>query len=532
MISLGAYALIASMGLFVMPKWSFMPYDVPRQTFVTLGAFALLAFAMAAEPALIAGFAAMLAPVLACWILACFFSPRPGMSAERAILNFSCIVAGLLASREPWSFTGLALIAGAGTIAALYGILQWHFKILFMKQIESVVNMDEACGFTRNVNFTGPWLVLTMLFTLKLLLDVGPIAGALLGACFAIQAYAIWCSKCRTAFLGLAAAFVYFGFMNLPGPMLYLGVVLFGIAILVGIRGKKERLFRMNSMKDRKAFLRIFWEAIKRRPAWGYGFNVVRTRVPQITREINERSGGKFLSPNNYETPVVRKAHNDVMQYACDAGLIGLAITIGTLTGVPNSLNVFSLGIVLVFLVMGLTFHQMYWLPTQCLFWLAWGSMVEPWHPFGDLSGVGSVYFFFMIFLALAIIQTVIRTQIADVFHWLGNWAKDKNRQKWFAKSVAASPGSIALLQGANELARLKQPKESAEWLHRLLDRYDGDTRMWIAVSCLAELYLATGSLRLSRIYHEEALAYWPEWVFSRKKIAWIDSLETQMEKK
>jgi hypothetical protein len=519
-ISLAAYALIALMGVMILPRWSAFPYDIPRQTLICVGGFALLAVTVLIGPIGLIGPIFLLWPMFAWWILATLLSKRPEISAETAIQFFFCAVVGILAgSTNISNFKFEILIALSGTICALYAILQRHFHVNLFKGVETARRWD-ACGFTRNTNFTGPWLVLTSIFTASLI-EISNFKFEMFGLtlCLAVQLWAILIGRCRTAWVGLAAGYCYLGLTDAT-RLAYVGPL--ALLVLVFAFINRLKVWNFATLRERRAFLRIFWEGFRNAPLIGYGFNVIKTRAPHLQRTINEKTGGKFLKAENYLDPCMRKVHNDLLQHSLDVGLIGATITICSLYFGITHTAPFAIAVIIAFIAMGLTFHSSYWLPTQCLFWLAWGSMAGP----VSIPNIGPIGLIGLILLGVVASATSIRTQIFDVLAW--RWHQSNPKKNMLIKSaIETRENSIYLFHGANQLAVDNRIPESAEWLHRALDRFDGDTRIWLILSCLGELYLLSGSLALAKYYHEQALSFNPEFKHSAARLEWLKKVKT-----
>lgn len=520
MIELAAYGLIAFMGIFIMPRWSVQGYDTPRQTLVTVAGFGILAWAILAGPSALYGRMLVLWPMLAAWILATALSDRADLSIETGLSFVFCMVAGLTAAGDPGSRAGLAMIAGAGTLTALYAILQKHFHVNLFPKLEWD-NPHGACGFTRNTNFTGPWLALTTVFTAKLGFDLAGIERGLILLIAGVQVYAILIGRCRTAYLGLGAAITYLGFTAPIGIWAHLGPSLWFAFMVASI--DRLKTLDLQSLKERRAYFKIFREAFKSRPWTGYGFNVLKTQVPYIQRDINKATGGEFLKPANYANPVVRKVHNDLLQHILDVGFIGAGVTLAVLYRGISRPEPFSMAVLIAFAIMGLTFHQSYWLPTQCLFWFAWGSMTGP---VGPETVPTAPALFGLGLIGILIARTTIMAQVFDFVAW--TWANDpKQPTRALEAAVNARPNSLFLFHLGNQFAKEGRSPAAIEALNRAIERYDGEGRMWVICAGLGEAYLLAGSLVLSRHYHELALSFYPEWTYSRRRLEWLDHVKT-----
>jgi hypothetical protein len=519
MISLLAYISIAFMGLLVMPKWSNFPYTLPRQVFVTVAPFLLFGLWMFIDQRLALN-PMLVLPMVAFWFFRSVASKRPEISFETMLPFTGCLALGAYLAGPEYRTTGIIIIACVGTANAVYAIVQKLLKINLLKFIEHGWNPYGACGFTRNAGVLGPYLVATFFFTMSLV-EISPNFVFLAG----LQVFAIYLTDNRTSLVSLGAGCLYLGLATHSDIVLeVIGVVSVALIAFVAFRFKRFTApDRIQSAKERLNFLKIFWFAFSKNPLLGLGFNVVKIHIPYVQRELNRASNGKFMDPKNYNAPVVRKVHNDLLQHLLDVGLVGTVITLATIyTGITDQ-NSFAMAVVISFIVGGIFFHNSYWLPTQCLFWLAFGILAQgayvqyavPVWAVGCWLAVGYLVYYY-----------VAKEMVFDLYEFSILHGSGFTERK-IKTALALQPhSSIFLFAVATEYAfKNKDYESTVTFFRRAIEHYDGETTMWSLFSNLANAYFYAGSPILCKMYHELALSFYPYSKVAKDGLKFVESI-------
>lgn len=522
MISLLSYAAIAFMGVLIMPRWCNLPYTLPRQTFIVIAAF-LLSAAWLLDPRLPLD-PILFVPLAAFWLFRSITSKRPEISFETMLPFISCIVLGAFLAGPEHRAEGLSMICAAGTLNAVYAIAQRIFKVNLFKFIEENWNPFAACGFTRSTTVVGPYLVAVFFLTLYLTDHV----SLWFVAPMAIQLFAIYLTENRASFVALLGGLIFLFFQTDSEGVRDLALILVGSITLAFLPWSK-RLFaadRMQSALERKNFLKIFWFSFKKKPILGMGFNVLKTHVPYIQRELNQRSHGKFLDPKNYNAPVMRKVHHDLFQHILDVGILGTAITVGTIWVGINRIEPYSAATFVSILVAGLFYTQAYWLPTQCLFWLSFGMLSQgSYQTLEPNLLIAACWFAAVGYVAWTF---VVKLQIFDMLVY--KIKRDGFNEGRVVRAISKGiDSSVFLFDVATQFTHPNKAYDATVTLFRkAIERYDGELTIWSLFSNLANAYFYAGSPMLCKIYHEVALSFYPYHPQSLEGLKMIDGLLAQ----
>jgi O-antigen ligase len=512
MISLFSYITIAILGVLVMPKYSSRPYTAPRQTFVVIAGYFLLGVWLFISRQIYINSQVfnLILIMIGWWLLCSALSSRPQIAINEFLKFSFSVCLGLFLVSPEFSLTGLMILVVTAAINATIAILQNVFKFEPFKQIARFKPFYANGLIARTPNALGLYLVPHIFLGAHLARTQSELWSLLV----ALMLYALWLTKCRASMIALIGAVFFYSVRvspRFPMAVLILGLLIF----LIDKRRRRWMLNRLSSLKDRINYLRIAWLQIKRTPFMGLGFHVMKTRVPYLQRELNEKTNGKFLDPKNYEHPVPQRVHNDYVQTLLDTGAVGLSLLI-TIIGIAiwkglsfgNGLAILQVTALIGLLVNGLFFHTFYTLPANVVFWYLIGSLLRepvPW------SFDPSIYYWLLYaVIGILIWKHTLRLQAWDFMKYKYASAEIAD-EKYLKKALELNPNSSTVINWAARYYNVKQEfDKTAMLLTNAIHNYDGQQTLWSLWANLGATYFLAGSTVLSLKASEESLNFLP----------------------
>jgi hypothetical protein len=203
----------------------------------------------------------------------------------------------------------------------------------------------------------------------------------------------------------------------------------------------------------------------------------------------------------------MRKVHNDLLQHLLDVGLIGTVITVATIYLGITKTDPYALAVIVAFLAAGLFYTQAYWLPTHCLFWLAFGILAQ-----GSYQQLALPLWSVALWLAVGYLVWlfIVKTMIADMYMYSlrkDGWEKEKTMK---ALSLCNNSSIFLFDVAVNYSHKNGAHDATVTFFRRAIEHYDGEVTMWALFSNMANAYFYAGSPLLCKIYHEVALSFYP----------------------
>jgi hypothetical protein len=514
----------------ILPMWSARPYEKPRTTLFAVGV--LVIFGIMAHRGLdirIPRFTfTMVVLMIAYWALVSGLSSRPKISWQHMIKFTATVIFGLFIMAPEWRPAFVQIAVSMAVLHSIIAILQSTFKVVPFKAL-STFKPNYACGLlSRSPNILGHYLV-PHLFLVAWLASTGSPLWLLT---LPPMGWALWLSKCRGALLGTVGGAIFLGTVLMDAAWVVGGIGIVCVALLLDGKTRRFLFSRSATVSDRFRYWGVAMAGIEQMPLVGYGFDVIKTRVPFLQREINEKTDGRFLA--GYHHPEPQKMHNDLIQSLLDTGplgtamvvsLVALAVTVGLMTG-----QVFLTTALISMIVCGLVFHVSYFLPINIVFWFLIGALLQtPEVAFA----LDPNLFFWISFAGLGYLawRFIILEQRNDYIRWqLVNALDAGDQNRLIMKAMALHPASSRLAVWA---AKVWHPQgryfEIIQVLTRAIYSYDGITTLWFLWAHLSIAYLFAGAPGMAFEAAEEALRFNPEFELAKQRKEMAKSILDRM---
>ena len=272
------------------------------------------------------------------------------------------------------NLTGIKILMIGAVLNAVYGLIQAAFRY---EPWKSSINATHwyAIGFVGNPNMYGYFMTVNLFLSLYLFRE-SPWWLLLTG----LIAASIFYSKCRGAYVATAVGGAFLGLemieqefgwyvLGIIGALIAL-IVIAAETKLMGEFAFQYTLRRKDTINQRKRYVKVAWTQFKKKPIFGLGFDGLKSRVPYIQRELNNKTKGKFMDPKEYSTPYPRKCHNDYIQMLTDVGIPGTVAYLGLVIGALLSpMDVVLKAALVSILVGGLFLHNWHTPPTNVYIW-------------------------------------------------------------------------------------------------------------------------------------------------------------------
>ena len=513
MLSLTGYIIIGVLAMLVMPKYSAMPYDQTRITFLTVAGYLLLGWWLydVREIHFSGSVLGLILVMAGWWFFTSVLSNRPDITFRRFLFFTMSLFLGAFVLTSAYEIPGLMILVTAALINSAIAIGQNIFKWEPFWKISWFKRYYPNGLIHRSPNFLGAYLVPHIFFGCYL----AKAHSEMWGLGVALMLYVLWLTKCRAALISAICGLGVYGFFIYPlftaGCFLALGLLL-----IFDKTRTKYMIHRALTAKDRLNYWKLGFLQYDRSPIWGIGFDVMKTKVPYLQRELNEKTKGKFLDPENYEDPKPRKMHNDYLQMILDTGFVGFflflsiitaSIYVGATSG--TDLTLYKTLALCAILINGLFFHTLYVITLNPITWYLICSILKSQSATMTFEMNPYLWMDYR-WVGLMIALYTVRHQIYDYFSYkyLGTEIAD---EKLLLKCLRLNPNSSRMLNQACRYynAKLRFDK-SVNCLHQAIQHYDGDRTIWSIWTNLGSTYFFAGSLVLSLKAHKEALSLMP----------------------
>lgn len=511
MESLVACILVAGIAsVFILPSGSIRAFEKPRQCLVVLSVLILLFSALLRGlPVYHDHFILSLVfLMIAYWAFVSALSIRSKISFQHMVRFSGTVLFAFLLVPPEWRPLFVQISVSMAVVHSVVAIMQSKFKVMLFEKI-STFKPNYACGLiSRNPSMLATYLVPHFFMALWL----GTASSPLWLMTLAPITWATWETKCRGSILAVLAGFLFLAMVQVGVFAALLPFGLLGLALAID---KKRRAFlvnRIETLTDRLKYLRVAMAGMAEMPIVGYGFDVIKTRVPQLQRQLNQETDGAFLA--DYHDPVPQKMHNDLVQTILDTGPVGAALVFGlsamaVFTGLIYQ-QFFLAAALVALLVNGLFFHPFYFLPTNVVFWFLVSALLSPIANVQMFVYEPNVYTW-VAYGAFAYLA--YRYVILEQWNDYQRWAYYENpNEETFSRALAMHPASSRMAVWACNLWQgEKRWFEIIYVLTRAINQYDGLVTYWVLWSNLSLAYLAAGAPNMAHAAAKEALSYKPD---------------------
>lgn len=513
----------------ILPKWSARPFEKPRTTLLVVGTVALLgAMAYRGLQVHLDPFICVTVLVMfAYWALVSGTSIRPKISWQHMVKFTAAVVFGLFLITPEWRPALVQISLAMAVLHSVVAIMQSVFKKV---PFEGLCRFKPfyACGLlTRSPNILGPYLVPHFFLAAWL----ASISSSLWLLSWIPMGWALWQTKCRAALLGTAAGAVFLGVVVEP---FWTGLLLGTGALAIMVDGKRRRFLigRVDTISDRMRYWRVAMAGMEEMPFVGYGFDVIKVRVPFLQRKLNEETGGKFLE--GYVDPKPQKMHNDLLQTLMDTGPIGAALVFGLVamavaSGLINH-QWFHTAALVGLLVNGLFFHTFYFVPINMLFWYLVGALLQTPAPLFVLE---PTVFFWMALGTFAYLswRYTIREQWNDYLRWVAVTSTEADRRdEYLMKAMKLHPASSRVaVWAANVWQSEGRYFEVVQVLTRAIYSYDGIATLWYLWAHLSLAYIYAGAPAMAHQAAEESLRFYPGFPLAQQRKEMAENVLNRM---
>lgn len=522
MISIIAMGILAFSCVFVLPGYSFAPYRTPRNSLIVLAGYGLMGCWLASDMRLALDPVVLYLALITFgwWLLCSLLSPRRDV-AMRNFVKFTMIACfGLFLVGGLDRELGLVLLSAAAVINSVYAVFQNKFKKEILK-IRMTRSDHKPRGLIGNSNTLAYYLVPHVFFLLHLMKVQSVLWAPALGCVL----YAMWLTQCRGAFIGLMAGLMVYGDSVSETPFMVIGIG--GVVAYLIFKGNvKRRVMDVNSLKERYNYWRIGFEQAIRTPLFGSGFDVLKSRVNCLQRDINKRTNGAFLDRDNYSNPWPQKAHNDILQAIADNGFPGLFLISGIVyVALSGSHDPVLFSAMAAMLIGGLFFHTFHITCTNVLFWYLIGGLLDT----GPVGAVNVADWLWVIFALFG--YFVFKYSLC---HTILDYCLDRYKRTFKYRYLDLALRCNKASTKANALAMthfLNKGEIGAAYHHALFCIYffDGDYRLWDMWTNAGTILLRSGSFLLAKACYETALTYLPWDEPAQKGLKEVERIENNL---
>jgi len=570
MLSIISMVILAFACVFVLPGYSIRPYRTPRNTLLAVAGYLLMGYWLFFGPSVAsstssglwrAGRTIYFEPeiltlslaLFGWWFLCSLMSPRKDI-ALRNFVKFTMVAcfglflvtgtdsaAALTGYGGQEQGVGLILLVSAALINSIYAIVQHTFKWEPLKGLPTLMTPFQPRGLVGNPNMLASYLVPHVFFVLYLIHAQSLIWTVALAPVL----YALWLTECRGAFFGLVCGLIIYGDAVSEIPFLLIGC---GGVVFYLIKGGKSgrRALDKNSINERWNYWTVAVEQVIRTPLFGLGFDVLKSRVPFLQRDIDMRTGGKFLKQENYQNPWPQKAHNDYLQHITDNGIPGLMlllcfIVVALFMGIESqdTLALMQGSALVALLANGIFFHTFHVTNVNIVFWYLIGSLTRQidggqvgyylaGSPAVSVAGLPAVCLAGYIIFGYFVYKYSVRHLITDFS--LDRYMRSKD-YRYLDRALRCNGGGtrVNALVTVHHLNKNDLPM-AYKHAARCAVFCDGDLRLWDMWLNLGTVLFRSGSLLLAKSCYEAALTFWPEHREAKAGIERIEGIEEQVE--
>jgi len=522
MTELGPFILTALVSFISLGRLSLDTYKVPKKALLVLGAFILgLVWLMNGPVFFLDSF---ILQILICMIAWWFLCAIQGTHASKNLEFFTFFVFGLFIWMilKPSSLElGIMILAFAGIMHSFLGIFNHLFKfdpIVWIKAPKK----NSVWSFQGNPNMLGHFLVPNFFLWCYLAMNHNEMWSLGAAACL----YTIFLTECRAAMVATGVGILYMLFMSnihiaiISGVLL--GLLALGILFFIFLN-TYLKLGTKGAIADRLSYWKVAWAGIKTYPLFGCGFDGFSSKVAFMQVKLNAESNGEFLKKENYEGPWVCKVHNDYLQHILDNGLLGLVFILSLSSiSLLNADPFLGAGLVGI-LASGLLFHTFHIHSVNLYFWFLvlhplYGQDMIQMPSLGMLTIPIVLIVGFLSYkygVKCLIDDIVIRRQVWKPSHKRLMHALKRNPRDEYTNGLAAQ-----YYYSTGDVPRYFYHAMMA------LQNYKSRLRYWTLWHSLGLSCMLSGSVKLARFCHEQALMFYPEYKESQEALKQIEIIE------
>jgi O-antigen ligase len=478
------YILLAILSVLVSGPQLRSPYDVLRRMSIPfLGLAYILQWWVAGTSVNLSSVVIWLTlGMIGWWVVTTLVSPYRYVSVSELCVWVGSVVF-IMTAFDGINLDGIKIVMIGIVANCLYAIMQNVFRY---EPIEKLSNqmIFAPVGFIGNTNMLGNFLVVNFFLSL-LLVDESRwwlfVSGLI--------AYTIWLTKCRGSYVGLFAGIVFMCINTTSDDIYTFGVIIVSGLLVAGVV-KRQYVFDHITGKERLQYWKIAWEQIKRNPGFGIGLDCLKCVVPYIQKDLNHKTNGDFLKPDNYKIPYPQKCHNDYLQMVCDVGIPGLVAYLGliTLALISDASPVLKGGLVAA-LVTWLFMHNLHTAPTNLWIWFVLFSCLR--------STSDYITPLYVIVAIIVVILATYRNLINDLIcgFYFQRSLITKNADYLLKGLQYAPTDGNSLVQAGAAFQRKNDSINALDVTMRGIYNYDGAIRIWELWLNAAKTHLTLGGL-------------------------------------
>ena len=265
-----------------------------------------------------------------------------------------------------------------------------------------------------------------------------------------------------------------------------------------------------------------YWRAalflLLQRPLGGFGIRQFRHLVYPAQAKINKASGGKFLDRTRHPRPQPREAHNELLGFWVDSGLVGVLI-LGVLIWQVLAHTTepwFFFGICAT-LGLSLVFYPLRIAASAYPFWITLGLATS-----GQLIVAPALTKFLFSVLGLALIYAGVR--YARYMCHLQAIFMDRDQDR-LVRALREFPRDSTLLSAMTSRLLGSDAHSAAECSSSLLEHFDGDILPWQVWKTRGDAELMKGSIVCARWCYSRALELLPWYKAAKRGLAQCDQI-------
>lgn len=508
------YIILAVYNVLMLGPLCIDTYRTPRDLFIGLSSVGLLVYGglWGASFNISVGMLGILAALMVWWMLCALQSPRPRQAITNTIPLVSMVVVCL---HLTYSLGGFMFLVASAVVSGVYGVAQTRGHDLFWGGSRPT----QCLGTMGNPILHGGFLMIGVF--MAALLSAQHHLAWLVVVAFLVGC--IWLTKSRGVFLGCLAG----TFVLAIKAQSWLAWTVLAFVLIVGtiaLRTYRPELFQLLTAQERRNHWKVAFAQILSKPFFGLGADMFGVRVPFVQRDLNNRTNGRFLLRENYDSPWPIRTHNELLQWAVEWGVVGalgmVVVIEQAVLGVPN---VYVLAGLVAMLVSGLTFHFHVMHPTNGMFWallvLSLSSPAGAYVP--SPSGLlGFAMLMFLLVLRFTFNEFCFQVSYSSFMRHLRKKAPPIHPLRWNPDSTSAR------IEACLFWARQGKPWQVLVHGSHALAHYDGTQKIWEIWNIIGVAFMMTKQFEAAETCFARALTFLPSFVSARQNLENLKNIQ------
>jgi O-antigen ligase len=502
------YVILTLASVLVLGRQVWEPHEIPRMSLMVVCALGSLLWQyMYGTSFFLRTDLTILLGIMLGWWLICNIVTQHAHKQLNDFTNHTAVV--LFMFLAPFDLSDRGVYLGVGVVMigvlanALYGFTQYVLrKDLLWKSCSNHTNgVNNAIGFLGNSNMLGNFLSAGFFLSVYMTAN-----NWYWGFSTLFILVVIYMTKCRGSILGLIAGSWYLGII-LTDFVIGTAIMFCLLMLTAGVTLWHKCLLYTTTLKERKNYWIVALEHIKRRPMFGSGFNGLRFRTPFLQAEINKRTNGKFLDPNNFEAPYMKRCHNDLLQMICDVGIIGAGIfVLLIIAALMAPVNIYIKAGLISLLASGLLLHNWSISGINILYWFFIMLSLKSYNSTTYINPV--IMLCITVLMACLFLRFTLPTLVGKykiVSFFIGAQTKPPDD----ILKYLPHDGTVLLYSAKWHQAKQNYTISGMRLMQGIIN-YDGEIRIWELWTNFGKVMWLLGNMKMAEAAYVNAINLWP----------------------